>query len=267
MNYKIYVVFHKYLIDDCYLKDEKFNKDNFIFIKCNVFTAKYNKKFGYNIIYEKDFPIYNPKLQNLKKPYMATSAIYHIYKNKVYNKLDYIGFMEYDLSFEPDPILISKNPNDKEIQDLKHIKHINLEIEKQMKINKRLIIILSGRNRFKSFYNEDIKYDGKNIFYKIIDEFNKHFNTNHNINQLIKENPVLGDQQSFLADKETFEQIMSFISYIIENKKVESIRIKNYKRRYYRPSFLIARYFGVTLHLLDVPTKLISLKHLNKSEW
>ena len=31
--------------------------------------------------------------------------------------------------------------------------------------------------------------------------------------------------------------------------------------------FLVARYFGVTQHLLNVPTKLISLKHLNKHEW
>ena len=79
----------------------------------------------------------------------------------------------------------------------------------------------------------------------------------------------MGDQQSFLADKETFEQIMSFISYIIENKIVEYVKSHKYRRRqrYYRPSFLIARYFGVKLHLLDVPTKLISLKHLNKREW
>lgn len=260
MSYKIFVVFHKYLIDNCYLKDKNFKKDNFIFIKCNeLFAPKYNQKFGYDIVYEKDFHIYNPKLQDLKKPYMAVSAIYHIYKNKVYNKIDYIGFMEYDLSLESDPILIENNPNNKEIQDLRNINSINCEIEKQMKMNKRLIIILSGRHRFKSFYDENTIVDGKNIFYKIIDEFNKHFNTNHNLNKLLEENPVLGDQQSFLADKETFEQIMGFISFIIENRKVELNKL--------RPSFLLARYFGVTLHLLDIPTKLISLRHLNKHEW
>ena len=77
--------------------------------------------------------------------------------------------------------------------------------------------------------------------------------------QLLDENPVLGDQQSFLADKNTFEKIMGFITTIIENKKAEYPGL--------RPSFLLARYFGVTIHLLNVPTKLISLKHLNKHEW
>jgi hypothetical protein len=259
-NYNIFVIFHKYLLDNCYLKDNNFKKNNFIFIKCNeLFEPQYNKDFGYNIIFEKNFDIYNSKLQDLNKPYMAVSAIYHIYKNKIYNNLNYIGFIEYDLSLESDPVLIQNNPKIEEIQKLKNIKSINNEIEKQIKNNKRLIIILSGRHRFKSFFNQNTIIDGKNLFYKIIDEFNTHFNTNHSVNQLLEENPVLGDQQSFLCDIKTFEIIMEFISYIIENKKVEYNGL--------RPSFLLARYFGVILHLLNIPTKLISLKHLNKHEW
>ena len=269
MNLKIFVVFHKYLIDNCYLKDSNFNINNFIFFKCNeLFKAQYNQNFGYYVMYEKDFEFYNPKLQDLSKPYMAVSALYHIYKNKFYDDIDYVGFLEYDLSLEPDPVLIENNKNVHSIQDLKNIKSINDEIEKQIKNNDRIIIILSGRHRFKSFFNQNIMVNGKNLFYKIIDEFNSHFNTKHNVKQLLDENPVIGDQQSFLADKKTFEIIMEFISYIIENKKVE-IKDNNSKKNTlkYRPSFLLARYIGIILHLLNVPTKLIGLKHLNKKEW
>ena len=88
MNYKIYIIFHKYLLDNCYKKDQQFNINNYIFFKCNeLFPAKYNKDFGYNVKYEKNCEIYNPKLQDLKKPYMAVSALYHIYKNKLYESL------------------------------------------------------------------------------------------------------------------------------------------------------------------------------------
>ena len=52
---------------------------------------------------------------------------------------------------------------------------------------------------------------------------------------------------------------MSFISYIVENKLAEIPG--------QRPSFLLARYVGITLYLMDTPTKLLSLKHLNKHEW
>ena len=260
MSYKIYVVFHKYLLDNCYKKDAQFNINNYIFFKCNeLFQAKYNENFGYNIKYEKDCEIYNPKLQDLKKPYMAVSALYHIYKNKIYQDLDYIGFMEYDLSLEPDPVLIKKNPNVESIQKLKNVESMTSLIENTMINNKKLIIILSGRHRFKSFFEENTIINEQNLFYKIVNEYNEHFITNHSVQELLDENPVLGDQQSFLADTKTFEKIMGFMTTIIEGKKAEHKGL--------RPSFLLARYFGVTIHLMNVPTKLISLKHLNKHEW
>ena len=132
-------------------------------------------------------------------------------------------------------------------------------IENTIKENKEIIIILSGRHRFKNFYNQNIIINGKNLFFKIVDEYNAYFNTNHSVQELLDENPIMGDQQSFLADKKTFENIMGFITTIIEEKKAEHEGL--------RPSFLLARYFGITIHLINVTTKLLSLKHLNKHEW
>ena len=259
-EYKIYVIFHKYLLDKCYKNDSKFNIEKYKFIKCNeLFPAEYNKMCGYDICYEKDFNFYNSSLQNLSNPYMAVSAIYHIYKNNVYKDYKYIGFLEYDISLEIDDVLLKNNTSHVEIQKLKNITSITEEIEKNISTNKELIIILSGRHRFKSFFDENIIVNNKNIFYKILNEFNIYFNTEYTVEYLLINNPILGDQQSFLADICTFEKIMGFISHIIENKYAEISGL--------RPSFLLARYFGITLYLLDVPTKLISLKHLNKHEW
>ena len=251
-EFKLFIIFHKYLLDNCYIIDPELELDNLIFIKCNeLFKPTYNKNFGYNIIYEKDFKIYNPKLQDINKPYMAISAIYHIYKNKIYNNLKYIGFLEYDLSFEPETCLLNNNKQDLEIQKLKNIKSITSEIKQQFLKNDKIILILSGRHRFKSFYNENNMINNINLYEKIIIDYNKFYNTNHTLDKLFNENPVLGDQQSFLADINTFEKIMEFISFIIENKYVEIDG--------FRPSFLLARYIGVTLYLFDVPKKLIML--------
>ena len=75
-KHKLYIIFHKYIIDECYKNNIKF--DNIIFLKCNeLFEAKYNKKKIYNIIYEKDFKIYNPKLQDLSKPWIIKNIPKH----------------------------------------------------------------------------------------------------------------------------------------------------------------------------------------------
>lgn len=257
---KIYVIFHKYIIDTCYQKDTYLNLSNYIFLKCNeLFPAQYNRNMNYQIIFEKDMKFYNPELQNLKKPYMAVSALYHIFKNKIYQKHQYIGFLEYDLSLEIDPVLVKNNPKVSSIQKLSHIKSINQEISRLLSNNSRIIILLSARHRFESFFSENNMIGGKNLFYHIVDNYNQFFKTSHTVQELLDNNPVLGDQQSFLADQKTFESVMSFISSIIEQKKVEI--------NGFRPSYLLARYIGVTLYFLDIPTHLLSLKHLNKHEW
>ena len=262
MEFKIYVVFHKYIIDNCYTKDTSFDMKYYDFIKCNeLFEAQYNKSLGYNILYENNFNIYNPKLQDLNKPYMAISAIYHIYKNELYKNLNYIGFIEYDLSLEVDPKTINRNPHNNEIQKQKNIKKITEHIKNIVTENERIIIVLSARNRFRVFYEEanNMLINGQNLFNIILEHFNKFYNTNHCFKDIWDANPLIGDQQSFLADKKSFETIMGFLSYLIENKVAELPG--------FRPSFLLPRYLGMTFYLLDIPTKILSLKHLNKHEW
>ena len=60
-------------------------------------------------------------------------------------------------------------------------------IENTIEENKELIIILSGRHRFKSFFEENTIINGKNLFFKIVNEYNAHFNTNHSVQELLDE--------------------------------------------------------------------------------
>jgi len=256
---QIFVVFHKYLINECY-NDLKFDLNKFTFFKCNEkYPAEYDKDFGYKVMFEKDLQIYNPKLQDESKPYMAVSALYHIYKNDIYKKYNYIGFMEYDLKLNPDPKLIKDFGSNYYTEFYKNDKTICDIINDICNKNNKHIIILSGRHCFKEFYNENNIINGENLYHKIIREYNSFFNTTHKIDDLKVSNPIMCDQQSFIADNETFEIIMRFVSHIIENKLVD------YKG--FRPSYLLARYIGVSIHLNDTETTLLSLKHLNRHEW
>ena len=51
-------------------------------------------------IYEYNLPIYNPNWQNLN--YNEASALYHLYKNNIYNKYDFIGLFQYDMEVSSD---------------------------------------------------------------------------------------------------------------------------------------------------------------------
>jgi hypothetical protein len=86
----IYIVFHQKVFEELYEKMEEEDK------KC-ITLYGVNKKVdtSMNILYESELPLYNPLLQ--KNLWNEGSAFYHIYKNGLYQDLDYIGFGQYDM--------------------------------------------------------------------------------------------------------------------------------------------------------------------------
>ncbi|UCC95480.1 MAG: hypothetical protein JSW40_01705, partial [Candidatus Omnitrophota bacterium] len=100
MKLKIFVVYHRDIHNDLYDKDS-ISSIVFIGVGKDIEKRHYRRK-KYNIIYEKDLPIYGASLQ--EKGYNETSAIYHIYANKVYHGLSYIGFTQYDVFIRNDVI-------------------------------------------------------------------------------------------------------------------------------------------------------------------
>lgn len=255
----IFVVFHKYIIDRCYLNDLTFDKEHFIFIKCNPkFPAEFNKNHGYQVIVEKDLPFYNPSLQSSDKPYMAVSAIYHVYKNELHKKYDYIGFMEYDLSLQPDK-------NSKAVSAIQDFSRFTEQIDVMIQKSDKLIVPLSIRHTFKSLFEQkNIVLNGKNAMSQIVNDYNQFKQTSYSLNNLIYQNPLVPTQQSFICDINTYNNLMKFIVYYIENKLAE--RPNSWKR----PSTIMDRCIGVSL-LLDLEQNVnfqcVPLLHLNRKEW
>lgn len=93
---QFFVVFHKYIYDDCY-KDIPQNilDTYFTFIAVNPEIEKHYTQGKYRVINEWELPIYNPNLQ--KEGFNENSAIYHTYVNKLHIGYDHIGFLQYDM--------------------------------------------------------------------------------------------------------------------------------------------------------------------------
>jgi|688.fasta_scaffold280948_1 hypothetical protein len=97
-NIHIFVVFHKYIFDECYkhIPQEILYK-YFTFIAVNPKIEKCYTKNKYNIMNEWELPIYDSTFQ--ERGYNENSAIYHIYINNLHKKYNYIGFFQYDMEF------------------------------------------------------------------------------------------------------------------------------------------------------------------------
>lgn len=238
-QWKIYVIFHKNIVDEHYELDKNFNNEKYVFLKTNEkYQAVYNLNKHYNILNEWDIgQVYKKRLQ--EKIYMAPSAIYHIYKNDTHKKLDAVGFMEYDLKFDENT---TKN------------------ITEIVNSNEKFIIPFSYQHPLKRLHGQkDIKIDKKNAIEVIFSDYNSFFKTKFKLNKYLQE--IVTSQQSFMCDVETFERIMSFISYVIENKLCER------PNSWERPSTLMDRYIGIALMLDETSIIPYTIKHMNMCQW
>lgn len=107
-NIQIFIVFHKYIFDECYqeIPDDILFK-YFTFISVNKKIPKSYTQNKYKIINEWELPIYDNTFQ--ERGYNENSAIYHVYANNLHKDYKYIGFFQYDMTFNNNIIDILQN--------------------------------------------------------------------------------------------------------------------------------------------------------------
>jgi hypothetical protein len=95
---QIFIVFHKNIFDECYknIPNDILSK-YFTFIAVNEKIAKNYTRNKYKVINEWELPIYDKTFQ--ERGYNENSAIYHIYANNLHKDYKYIGFFQYDMTF------------------------------------------------------------------------------------------------------------------------------------------------------------------------
>lgn len=156
MNIQFFVCFHKKIFHNIY-KISSIENEKYI-----TFYGVKDKDLGQNknIIYEYELMHYNDILQ--KKNYNEGSCIYHIYKNNLYNKYDYIGFCQYDMIFEDS---FFKNIEYKVLNNSNTIFYLDFFqwafLGGQTTIIKDYYNIPSALNNYNNFFNK--KYTTENL--------------------------------------------------------------------------------------------------------
>lgn len=192
---KIFVVFHKKLFSSLY-KGLKRHRNDVVFVGVKHRIPKVLQRVHrYNIIYESDFKNYNPKLQ--ARGYRETSVLYHVYINKLYADLDYIGFAQYDMAVNDDVFKVMIH----NINTHNRKKHIFYTLK------------LPVDNEWGGLFISKIPYD------HMINSYNRYFHTNFTAdeirnNKAISENLIL--LSTFIIPVGMFEKIMGWISVLID---------------------------------------------------
>ncbi len=93
----LYNIFHHKLFDAMYDACPEILSDVTFFGVNQKYPKLYNEAKGYRIVWEWDLPHYRPEMQ--ADGYCQTSALYHVYQNKLHLPYDYIGCLQYDMKF------------------------------------------------------------------------------------------------------------------------------------------------------------------------
>ena len=97
----IFNIWHNKLFDKCYAKLDEYSLKKITMFDVNQkYSKEYNKEKKYNIISEYKLEHYNSLYQDTN--YCQTSCLYHVFKNKLYTKTNYIGFIQYDMELASD---------------------------------------------------------------------------------------------------------------------------------------------------------------------
>jgi len=103
MKVKYFVIFHKKIHEECYSELSKEQLQNFCFVAVNPKIEKeYPKDPKYNILKERELPLYYPHLQ--EENFRENSFLVHCFVNKIYEDYDFVGFFQYDMYFKKDSL-------------------------------------------------------------------------------------------------------------------------------------------------------------------
>ena len=98
MSFTLYVVFHKFLVPECY---ETLSGEDLKYLRFMAVNAKIPKEvpdfLASQVIEERRLAWYNPFLQHNR--FCESSAFFHVWKNAQLMN-DYIGFFHYDMLIE-----------------------------------------------------------------------------------------------------------------------------------------------------------------------
>jgi hypothetical protein len=273
-DYKKWVIFimcHNVIWDDMYAHDPGFDPTHYTFMKLGRHDIQYNRDKQYKIIHEHDYPI------SLDLPHYAElTGMYCIYKNKLYDGLDYIGFSHYDkehrlISNGKHKNIIELSTLRREAEDKRHISpdsRTNLTELIETEISRRREIFISLESHdvheiYEQRITMDERYpdmfvgDGINCIDRILQDYNSFFKTRYRWEDL-KKCDCLTMCNCFVTPVRLFEKLMMFICPIMESGTLD---IFDTKRKHRLQGGLLERYVAVFFALEEIEKVDLSTVH------
>ena len=183
---------------------------------------------------------------------MPPCVLYQVKKHDWY-PTEYIGFLEYDFELK-----VSAKDCQKIGVKTDFGPSVCQFIEANLK--KHRIIALSTRWRLQELAKQNNIRVGKvHWLTYFVQEYNEYLKsqdvTTRRVSKeaLLKENPVIPTQQSFICDIESFKRVMGFIAYLIDHSRLEGCRPA--------PATILERYIGLSIHLCHSEVVYLPLQH------
>ena len=269
-SWKIYIFCHNVIWDEMYDNDPNFNRENYTLIKLGHHELSYNASKDYDVNSEFDFPVHLDAAN-----YAEITGIYCVYKNRLYEGLDYIGFSHYDKEHR----LIGSGGNVK-INELEaaRIKYegkqkkcngpTNITSMIQKIVNSTTPVHVSlESHEFNKIYDQRVLMDdsqpdtfvgdGLNCIDRILEDYNDFFKSHYTIEDVAKDG-FLNLCDCFVTPVAVFEKLMSFISPIIESRQLD---IFDSKRLHRLQGGLLERYVAVFFALEKINKVDLSIIH------
>lgn len=249
-NIQIYNVWHSALYDELYNELPAEDLKHIIMYGVNEgYTKKYDPSKKYNMLFEYDLPVYNPKLQ--QHGYCQTTCMWHLWKNKdiTYkhpeNSADYIGFIQYDMKLESS-----------------FIKDMKETVAKAKEIGQDIIFHEQTEHILQSVqYASGLAFPYEN---SALQHYNKHFGTSFTTydflhNHRIQVVPLV---HTFVTSVARFEKMMGWIESYLQF--LEDMHPEYTSNR--SQSELLERCHGMFLALegatIDVMLQPMKVKHI-----
>lgn len=268
--WKIFILCHNVIWDEMYLHDPDFGADHYTFLKLGRHELLHDPARGYRVVSEIDFPIH------LDLPHYAElTGIYCVYRNRLHEGLDYVGFSHYDKEHR---LIGSGGAIDTRALEAARRKY---EVKRKKCHGPTQVTRLIGQavdsrpavhislesHEFRKIYDQRVLMDdrrpdafvgeGTNCIDRILEDYNAFFSTRFTIRDIAADG-FLTMCDCFVTPVPVFEKLMSFLTPIIEGRTLD---IYDTRRRHRLQGGLLERYVAVFFALEKIEKVDLTIVH------
>ncbi len=269
-RWTIYIMCHNVIWDGMYENDPGFGPEHYSFLKLGRHGLRQNPSKGYRVLSEFDYPV------SLDAPHYAEfTGLYCVYRNRLHEGLDYVGFSHYDKEHRllgPGGAVdigaleatrtrtevkrrSGNGPTDvtariRRLVDSPAPVHISLESHEYRKIYGQRVLM--DDRQPDAFVGE-----GLNCIDRILEDYNAFFDTRYTLEDVGRDG-FLNMCDCFVTPVPVFEKLMSFIVPIIEDRKLD---MYDTQRRHRLQGGLLERYVAVFFSLEKIDKADLTIVH------